>query len=504
MLKTLLERLKKVKIPHIFLIFTTIWLRFVNLGYSDYQGDEIKAMLRPEVGQTLAEFLFDQRKGPLQFLVTYLMKFVTPEYYNYFVLRLPFAIAGALTIFFFYKMVRLHFGNKIALYSSLFLSLNGILVAFSRIVQYQSFTILFFVMALYYFSLTLYKEDWKFKGWYFGMFYWAISALFHYDAIFTAGFVVIIMVKWFLKYKDIPIKKKLTHLILAVSLCGVLVGLFYVPYALSLGRSQTNYWAGRINDQTGKISSSSYLFEVYNPIYVLEIYLGLVIVSFLKIKKTWPIVVWSFLPFAFMELFVDVPGTHIYTYIIPATILMAFGIVAAQNFLSEVLNKELAKKLTRVGLVAYFILSFWLTHTVFIEHKVEYPWYQKKYLFFTIPKPVHSYHLSIFGFPYNRGWKEIDGYIKQNSEGIYFGTNENGSITRFYLHGMEKEGDLAEHFIYVYGPQSFNERILQDKPYYWIRILKRDHIKLIERDGKVVAKIYKMPLGTLEDLKLAL
>ena len=502
-MKNKLKKLiNKVSIPHVFLIFTTIWLRFVHLGYSDYQGDEVKAMLRPDAGQSLSDFLFAQRKGPLQFLVTYLMSFLTPEFYKNFLLRLPFAIAGALAIFFFYKLVKLHFGKKIALYASLFLSINGILVAFSRIVQYQSFTILFFIMALYYFSLALYKDRWKFKGWYFGMFYWAISALFHYDAVFTGFFVVYILVLWLKKYSDISVKKKLLHLFLSISLCGILVGLFYVPYGLSIGESQTNYWQGRISDDPGgKVSNSSYLFEVYNPIFILEVWLVLIAASFFKIKKNWPVLVWISFPLLFMQGLIDVPGTHIYTYLIPAAILMGFGVIVIKNFMKALIGKKWAKKLNKIGLTTYFVIAFMLIHTIMVDHKVEYPWYQKDFLFFTIPKPIHRYHLSIFGFPYNRKWEEIKNYIRDNNESIYYGTNEKDSITRFYLHGYKKEGELAEHFIYVYGPQSHNERILQDKPYYWVRILKKDPVKIFKLNGKQVAKIYKMPLGTIDDIR---
>ena len=64
-------------LPVIYIFLVTIGLRFVNLGYSDYQGDEIKALFRSLAGASLLSFLLDQRKGPLQFLVTYLMSFVT-------------------------------------------------------------------------------------------------------------------------------------------------------------------------------------------------------------------------------------------------------------------------------------------------------------------------------------------------------------------------------------------------------------------------------------------
>ncbi|HOS88604.1 MAG TPA: glycosyl transferase family 39, partial [bacterium] len=82
------------------------FLRLVNLGYSDYQGDEIKAFYLPKSGQSLRSFLIDQKKGPVQFLITYIIKFFDPLYENQFFTRLPFAIAGIFAVVFFYKFVK--------------------------------------------------------------------------------------------------------------------------------------------------------------------------------------------------------------------------------------------------------------------------------------------------------------------------------------------------------------------------------------------------------------
>ncbi len=83
------EKLKLI--PFLFLVFVTLWLRLVNLGYSDFQGDEIKALWRPAPGQSAIDFLYLQKKGPTEFLVTYLLKFVDPTFSNELLLRLPFA-----------------------------------------------------------------------------------------------------------------------------------------------------------------------------------------------------------------------------------------------------------------------------------------------------------------------------------------------------------------------------------------------------------------------------
>ncbi len=55
------------------LLATAITLRFINLGYSDFQGDEISAICHPSHFSSLIKFLgylLGQQKGPVQYLIT--------------------------------------------------------------------------------------------------------------------------------------------------------------------------------------------------------------------------------------------------------------------------------------------------------------------------------------------------------------------------------------------------------------------------------------------------
>ncbi len=64
---------------NIFIIIVAIVsfvLRFINLRYSDFQGDEIKALYLPLENQSFFNYILDQRKGPIQFFITYLLKFL--------------------------------------------------------------------------------------------------------------------------------------------------------------------------------------------------------------------------------------------------------------------------------------------------------------------------------------------------------------------------------------------------------------------------------------------
>ena len=131
------------------IIFFTFISRFQNLGYSDYQGDEIKAFFNPKEDGDYFNFLLDQRKGPNQFIVTGLLKGISNNYQNYFITRFPFALAGFLSIIVFYFVVKKLDSKEVAVYASIFFATNGFLIAFSRIVQYQAFVILFGLLGIF-------------------------------------------------------------------------------------------------------------------------------------------------------------------------------------------------------------------------------------------------------------------------------------------------------------------------------------------------------------------
>ena len=98
-------------LPLLFIITLSGVLRFFSLGYSDYQGDEIKSLFIKEEDMSYSEFFLDQRKGPGQFFVTFITKQLDQDYSNEFLHRFPFAIAGSFSGYFFYKLVLIYF-NK--------------------------------------------------------------------------------------------------------------------------------------------------------------------------------------------------------------------------------------------------------------------------------------------------------------------------------------------------------------------------------------------------------
>jgi 4-amino-4-deoxy-L-arabinose transferase-like glycosyltransferase len=493
------------------LIIATVWLRLVNLGYSNYQGDEIKALFLPAEGQGTFDFLMDQRKGPVQFLITYIMRFFDPSYTNEFLNRLPFAVAGILAVVVFYKLVELHWGKKLAFYSAFFVAVNGFFIAFSRIIQYQSYVLLFMVLALYLFSLASVDEKWRIKGIYLGFIAWAISILAHYDGIFIAPFALFLLYRWY-KSSGFSLKQAALHLSSSAVLGGVLLAAFYIPFVFSISEETRSYWMGRLEGTGGKLSSSKYLFQVYNPTYTFKLYFGLsllaglgFIVSFFKKigdvymdrSKTIALFAWIAFPLAFMEILVEIPGTHIMMYLLPLTILLGIGIIFIEDILKLVIKNrdKYIRWVVYLGVFIVFAFLFIQSHAIFIDHSKEYPWENERFLVWDLYRPTPIYHLSLFGFPYQRHWDEIAAYINSQEHNGYFSTNERAPISRYYV-PLPRSGDLTDFYVYILRPQSFTEEITNER----IRnhVENEEPVKVFfDKNGREVSRIYRLPSDTL-------
>lgn len=490
-------------LPIFFLVLVTLWLRLANLGYSDYQGDEVKALYLPSSGQGLAGFLLQQRRGPTQYLITYLIKLFDPLYANQFLARLPFAIAGLISIFFFYQFLKLCYGQKIALYASLFLTLNGLFIGLMRIVQYQPFVLLFSTLALYAYSLAQHRDSWKVAGIYLGTLSWTAAILTHVDGLFIAPFVLYLLYGWYTSKSDLAARTRWSHLATVAIAAVILLAVYYVPLLSAASGDTRAYWASRLLGESEDVfpGSSLFTFTLYNPTLVVYIYFVLGILSLIKIKQNFPVWLWFLFPWLLYELLVYDAGTHIYTYLMPVTILLAFGLRAVEGALRRLLGRRVGNALTVAGLALLFGFLFLLSHFLFVDHTPEYPWEQRRFLFWTLGQPETDYQLWLFGFPYNRKWEEVGGYVAANQGNGYYATNEKHTIAEFYL-PYQFDIDRSGYYIHIHNPQSFkNVQRSKDKLRYWIK--NHEPVKVLENEGRVVTEIYLMPEGDIQEIRAA-
>ena len=625
----------------IVLFVVAAFLRLYNLGYSDYQGDEIKALYVSQANTTglpaskassqsqseteeatSARFFLEQRKGHMQFLVTAGLKSISNDYRNRALVRLPFALAGLGSVVVFFYLSKSLFNEKVALYSTVFFATNGFLIAFSRIVQYQSLVIFFGLLAVYlskkyadslqpsYLVTPVIASDPHIvigrdeserrehgnpvtvaQGKYLiiASISLALSILSHYDGVFFIPIILgllfpVIARSLFRRCRPAfgggsnPVIK---HLAVSLLVFLILTCAFYIPFVLNIAQSTTDYWTGRISgDVSGKISSSQYLFSVYQPIYVSHIYttlgiMGFALISILTILKTsqqdmnapsmseangrraskkfspeakaleeatpnivgrgasqklsgklmsrffkadvfnfvhirfnqsgfelpilFSVLAWFLIPFILLEVVVSIPGTHIYSYLIPTFLFMGFALFHIDLIVRTVIGRDEREPSDQSNLVILLpailyssvcLLFIFLTlqsYYVFVDHTYEYPWENKKFLVWTLPKPTPIFHLSMFGFPYFRHWDEIGNFIRNDRQSTFYTTNERVSISRYHV-DFDKDGEKAGYYIYINNPQTFTNEVTNERIRAWVQ--NNQPLTQYKNQDHTVSKIY--------------
>ncbi len=414
------------------LIFSAFWFRFVYLGYSNLQSDEIKALCTIGPDETTVDFLLRQRKGPVQFLINCVTSQFNPTYANELALRLPFAIANSLAVLACYLLAKQMFDRQIGILAGLFFATNGLMIGFARIVQYQSITLLCTILGIYGFLKAVDDENWKIKGLYLGFAATAIGMLAHFDSAFSIPPMLFLGYLWWQKYrKAADFQPARRHLVIGFTLFAIPLLLFYIPYALGLAEYQLGYWEKRIS--TLSPSNTLGLYRLYNPGPVLWVHLFFLLLGLFQLRRnrvTLLLGLWFFPPLLFMEGVMSHPATHFYTYLLPLFSIAALGFQSIQVFLQR-FSQKYAQRITLVTAILVFGFLSSISHFILIDHTPEYPWETR--VIWKLKLTGHNMGAT-FGFPYYRNWQEIGAWFNANYPAeTDIISNEYGKIGGFYL-----------------------------------------------------------------------
>jgi len=477
-------------------------LRMSELGYSDLQGDETKALCRISDFDSMsqfAKFLLGQRKGPIQFLVTCASGALDPTFSSELALRLPFAIANLAAVACFFMLVYRLFNINAAIYSSFLLATNGIFVAFGRIVQYQSFAILGGVAGILGLLMAVQDARWRVSGLYIGFTAAAIGLLAHFDGVFALPPMVLLVYQWLKRVRDLPEFARLRmHLMYSAGLFAILVLGFYVEYAFRLAPYQIEYWRARLE---GNPTDTLRLFQFYNPGPIAGIYLASICLGLTRIRKSiaWQVVVaWLLPPLYFMEVLFKDSRTHTYTYLLPLLILAGLGFEAIVAWLHRQIPGGMVRIAQGVILGVFAYLSY-SSYAILVDHHPEYPWHPKQVLNLRLAGGSLT---GTFGFPYAREWREIAGWFASLPRPeITLATNEKTDIASFYLPSTVQYKYSSRRFpsdvevvdgiyiLIVQNPQSWMDELWGVPVSSW-----RDEFipirDFVNDEGRTVASVY--------------
>ena len=510
-LKTTLNKnlplIKKIY-PVLLILALMVPLRFINLGYSEYICDESVALSYLKLNGSFYswDFLLLQHKGPMQYLIAGITYLLSGSVFNEHIYRVPFAvinISSIVVLYFFLKnVVKSSFG---AFFGALMLGFNGMTVAFGRIFQYQSLNLLFSFLSLYFFSnikIEKGKNNEKkiIKNSLLGTLFFCLSVLSHWDAIFILPYIVYVLLKGVFLGKSYDNKFKIKLIILNCVLLFALTVFYLIPYVSNFVGSSENqeYFQKRVNP--GEINFVKikerldfilFRMRVYNPILFVEYVGWILFFSLVFIKKTWLYLSWFFIELCIFIFVFTNHGTHIYNVFIPLSVILAFTVTEIQNllFYRWKKKKKLVILLSTAFLVVISGVLFYQSLVLFVDHRTEYPWRDKKVLGFEVGKYTARERRKYLtnnkiGFPLNRRWLEIEkvmsAYEKEN--GIPVGTlgietNENECPVNFYT-GRELSFDKNRFIVGIKYPLSMAN------DYKGFSIVKKKQLLEVVRDDK--------------------
>jgi hypothetical protein len=509
-IKKFLTKNKKEAIFIFVLLLVTIPLRFINLSYSDYIGDEHKSFAEPKRDQTLVEFFLTRRKGPVQFFISEIPHAITGDYHNELAERIPYAIFSVMSVVMFYALVKkLTKSKEVAFVASLLFTLNGFIIGFGRIAQYQNLNLFFSLSALYFYADLLYERKDLIRSTLLGTIMFCISFLSHWDAVFAVPPIVLIFSK-FLLNKDFSVKFKLTVLLANTVLGCLLLLPFLIPFVQTQKGTPANlrYMSRRLDFGYYNAERYKFLIDLYNPFFTYWFLIVAAVLSLLWLRVSWEYWAWFLVSYGIFEIFVRKPGTHIYNFLIPIFVLGGITIVNLIKIAPRFLKKGLY-----VVVFLMMLFFFYQAHMIFVDHNREYPWENEVLFTFVCPEmedrlrrltkcgefvinhfETKDYKIEdkppLFGFPLYRRWDEINDIVvsdmkKVGAVGYGFMTNEDKTVCQWYME-PDYRADGGVYIVGVKRPLSFRE------DWQFTHIGGKNLIAELYNDERLVVKIWRV------------
>jgi len=417
----------------------TLLGRLPHLGYSEFQGDE--AVILQRAAQALSGDdveLFLHQKGPVEIL-TPMALWALSDTLSEWQARTPFALGSVLGVLAVALLATRWFDARVGGVAGGLLAVNGLLVAFGRIVQYQSLVVAMSALGLL--MLTEYGRTGRLRALLLSAGFIAYGLLAHYDAVLIAPAALYLLVVAFVSRRA-DWRQSLRHLGIACLVGLGVVGMFYVPFLLNpmFARTFVYLSAGRLGGDGffHNSLSSVWRFSVFytSLYYVVGLGIGVAVaavMSLWRVRRASCGTAWLYFlaPFGFYAFVVVDPRTHIYTFFPGAAILAGMAAVACWD---SVYRKShiLAGVGGGLGGVWYILIAGYVV-LAFVGHYPEYKreWPESQHALYPVPieLPLYGY----FGFPYRAGWKAVEGlYAQGRLQGTY-ASNEEPEITTWYV-----------------------------------------------------------------------
>ncbi len=509
------------------LLVVGIFFRLPNLGYSEFQGDEARAVLRAAgVLQGREEVLLIHKKGPTEILLPTNLYALTGRI-NESSARLPFALANVAGLFATFLLGWRLFGPVAGWAAAMLLALDGYLIGFSRIVQYQSLVFLTNVVTVLIMYRTAQWPGGRARYWVLAALVLATGLFSHYEAIVVALPAFLFLV-WGIRQKREPLAPVLRDLVPGLLVGGGVLALFYVPFVLHPNFAATYAYLTqrRIGGQFPYNNLTDFFLRttVYSSTYYLVFMIvlaavGLIVayrrsfgrwwrlpalalvagLSITAVEPTWLSVgsrdstvlffaaafglawlaprmaheertMWAwFGSTALLALFLtEKPRSHVYIFFMPWALLNGLVIAHAFRALDSHLGSRRALILGVAGALLGVAIFGTYAYFYFVYNRVEIlrTWQENRLPGYWVvyDEPEDR---AIFGFPLRNGWKVVGALYAQGVLDDIYETNEKEAwVPDWYTRGQER--CLRDHTVFFFidnlEPEGEEERrLLQER-----------------------------------------
>ncbi len=502
--------MNKRQVPEIALVLLALLLAFVSrflyLGSAEYQGDEARALhLASGIYHGAWDLIFIHKKGPIEIVLPLLEMFATGQT-SEFGARAPFALLGVVGIALLMAIAHEIFGRDrwIAPLVGFIAVLEGIWLAFSRIVQYQS-PLLCCALGATYLALRGNRAPRHYWAYYLsagGLYGCALLA--HYDAILLMPMLVVAVWGAQLRWQS-----RILRLVIAAAPALSLTLLFYLPFFMHEQYQRTRAYLGTRIGAGGfpynNIQDYLTLYSFYNALYFvvpivalfslavaillrdslrqygakprailflavlwglfvaqqifmpqliddrISVSIALAVLTLTIFATPYPLkipAVGAFVPLIAFTYFSARPNTHF--YVAHPAVILIIGYALCK------LREQCALWHPRACYVAYglagacSIVAGYYLAVVFLrqepEYKATYPKARSEIYRASygdkLPKGAY------FGFPHRSGWQVIGALYHQGVLLGSYGSNEERLITDWYIRGQVRD-DLKPDFFFV-------------------------------------------------------
>lgn len=422
--------------PYLLVFAIAVLFRLPNLSYAEFQGDEGVIMIRAAtiiMGDDAELFL--HQKGPIEILQPMNLWQLAGEI-NEAWARMLFTWASVLTTLAVMMLGWQWFGRSVGVVTAVLLALTGFSIAFGRIVQYQSFVMLWGALALFHavhYTHSQWRGDLLLTALFLGG-----GLLAHYDAV-----LVVPAIGWVLFWHIYKQKSfKWQDYLLATLVGALTLAAFYLPFFLNPNFSRTGSYL--LQDRIG-VSESTGIFSwsgravwrmstLYNNSYFI---IGLIVLTIISIgvllrqRQGVGAILYFAVPLLFYLFIVVDPRTHVYTFFPGVVLLTAVGLVWLANSLQA--KQQWAYRFALLLFSVWLLVTAVYVYLLFVDNTPERmrTWAENQPANYWVSWEEPP-EFGLFGFPHQVGWRVAVALIGE--DGLPYASDEEQEITKWYMH----------------------------------------------------------------------